>query len=177
MKSTKIFLGIIGLSILGMILWFGIGMINDSIKESKFSNYEIPDYIILNKPIKNFNRRQIDSLQKLRVEKNKLELNGQLGSYGFFMWYKPTEKGEIYVRAFEIAKNIELSRDELYDGTRNKIEKSTNKMTIYEGSSTIYEGTFEVFFPVRFELWFKSEKSGKEIKLAEKEYLIEGWDR
>ena len=48
---------------------------------------------------------------------------------------------------------------------------------LYEGNTVIDEGTFDNYYPTRFELWFKSESSGIEKKLTEKNYVIDGWDR
>jgi hypothetical protein len=52
-----------------------------------------------------------------------------------------------------------------------------DEFELYKGNTVIEEGTFEKYYPVRFELWFKSAQDGTEKKLTEKRYIIDGWDR
>ena len=42
---------------------------------------------------------------------------------------------------------------------------------------TIYEGDWEKPYGARFEVWFKADNENEEIKLFEKNYVIEGWMR
>ena len=94
------------------------------------------------------------------------------------MWHKPTEKGEIYIKAFEITKNQRLSEWKLTNRTKNTITELSNDFKVFTGRTVIDEGTFEKFYPARFELWFKSATDGnRKRKLTEKSYLIDGWDR
>ncbi|WP_299628323.1 hypothetical protein [uncultured Tenacibaculum sp.] len=173
----KILIGIVIfiICILGIFL-IGIGYYN--YEESKFYNIIIPKRLNFEKPIKSFNENQIDSLQKLNVNSEKLIVSGNgFFGYDFYMWHKPTEKGEIFIKAFELTQSIELSEKRLRTKTNNKITGLSNKFKLYRGNTIIEEGTFDNFYPVRFELWFKSEKTGKEKKLNEKNYVIDGWDR
>ena len=93
------------------------------------------------------------------------------------MWHRPTEKGEIYIKAFELTQNIQLSEWKLSNRTRNKISELGDNYKLYDGNTVIVEGTFKNYYPTRFELWFKSESSEIEKKLTEKNYVIDGWDR
>ena len=136
-------------------------------------NIDIPENMRFEKPNEELGYLNINSLTEDKIE---ITGNGYLG-YNFHMYHKPMEKGEIYVKAIELTQNIELSEPKLENQTKNKISELSNNFMLYEGESLIYEGTFEQFYPVRFEMWFKSSETGIERKLAEKNYLIDGWDR
>ncbi len=173
MKVLKTIFIVIGVLILIPIIAFSGILIYDSYYESKFMNVEIPENMMFEKPNEELGYSNIDLL-----EQDKLEVTGSgYFGYNFYMWHKPTEKGEIYIKAIELTQNIQLSEPKLQNRTKNKITELSNNYVLYEGESVIYEGTFEQFYPVRFEMWFKAKETGKERKLAEKKYLIDGWDR
>ena len=165
--------------IIGIVIISFIGLLSyDSYQESKFYNIEIPENLKFEKPIEFLTNSQIDSLKKLKVNDDKLIVIGSgYGGYNFYMWHKPIEKGDIYIKAFELTQKVRLSEWKLSNRTKNTITKLSNEYQLYQGSTVIDEGTFENFYPTRIELWFKSEKSDIEKKLTEKSYLIDGWDR
>ncbi len=142
------------------------------------NNIEIPEYLNLKRTIEYLNQNQIDSIKRIDVQKEKLEIfgNGYSG-YDFYIWHKPTEKGEIFIKAFEITKNQRLSKEKIYNKTKTEITTIDTNFHFYQVNSLIYEGSLGKFYPARFELWFKSKNIGIEKKLIEKEYLIDGWDR
>ena len=75
----KILIGIV--IFIGCILGiFIIGIGYYSYEESKFYNIVIPERLNFEKPIKSFNENQIDSLQKLNVNSEKIIVSGN----GFF---------------------------------------------------------------------------------------------
>ena len=147
-------------------------------EETKFYNIEIPNKLNFEKPIEFLKNQQIDSLKKIKVDNEKILIigNGYSG-YDFYMWHKPIEKGEIYIKAYELTQNIQLSEWKLSTRTKNTISELSDNYELYEGNTVIDEGTFGNYYPTRFELWFKSETSGIEKKLTEKNYVIDGWDR
>jgi hypothetical protein len=148
---------------------FILGISYDSYQESKFYNIKTPKNLNLEKTVENYNNQELDSLNKLNVKSEKLIIVGKgYSGYDFFIWHKPIEKGEIYIKAFEITQNIELSKEKLESRTKNRITELGKNYKMYKGSSLIYEGTFDEYYPARFELWFKSEKTGIEKKIVEK---------
>lgn len=175
--AKKIIFGIlilIGLS----IGWIIIGLFAEDNEETKFYNIEIPENLTFEKPIEFLTYQQIDSLKKNRVNEEKILVIGDgYSGYNFYMWHKPIEKGEIYIKAFELTQNVQLSEWKLNNRTKHKISELSEDYIFYEGNTVIDEGTFEHYYPTRFELWFKSENSGIEKKLTEKSYIIDGWDR
>ena len=170
----------LGISIF-LACFVGIGILMskyENYQESKFHNIQIPKNLKIEKTIKSLTNQQLDSIKRIKVYKDKIIIIGNgLSSYNFFIWHKSKEKGEIFIKAFELTQNIQLSELELYNGTKKEITELNNQFNFYKGNSTIYEGTFGDFYPTRFELWFKSEKTGIEKKMTEKSYLIDGWDR
>ncbi len=167
----------------GLLVLLNIGLFFGSIwyyswRDSKFYNIEIPDGEDYEKPIEYLDNKELNSLKSLIVNSEKLQIVGTgYGGYDFYMWHKPTEKGEIYIKAFETTKNQRLSERKLTNRTKNTISELSDDYKLFTGSTVIDEGTFEKYYPVRFELWFKSAEDGTEKKLIEKSYLIDGWDR
>jgi hypothetical protein len=47
----------------------------------------------------------------------------------------------------------------------------------YNTQITVHEGSWGVYYPARFELWFSPASGGPARKLLEKIYKIEGWQR
>ncbi len=136
-----------------------------------------PSNFDFQKPVEYLEYRQRDSLNKLNVTEPKIEIIGTgYTVYDFYMWHQPREEGELYIKAFELTNNQQISKTKLDQRTKNIVDTISETFLLYKGRTTIDEGTFEKFYPVRFELWFNPE-NGNEIKLTEKKYLIDGWDR
>jgi len=89
-----------------------------------------------------------------------------------------TEKGEVFVKVFKSKTNQRLSPGEISPRTTRTIgwSKDGSKVFLYESDLTVYEGDWDHTYKARFEIWFRSEK-GSEKKLAEKERMINGWER
>ena len=178
MTLLKKIIAIILFLIVLIVGWFVFGFFAIENEETKFYNIEIPDSLNYNKPIEFLTNQQIDSLKKLKVLREKILVIGDgYSGYDFYMWYKPTEKGEIYIKAFELTQNVQLSEWKLSQRTNNEISELSDNFKLYKGKTVIDEGTFEHYYPARFELWFKSKSTGIEKKITGKRYVIDGWDR
>ncbi|WP_299111658.1 hypothetical protein [uncultured Winogradskyella sp.] len=176
--SKKVIFGILIALILIPIGWFILYFLAVEHEETKFYNIEIPKRLNFPKPIEFLTNQQIDSLKKLIISEEKIVVVGDgYNGYSFYMWHKPIEKGEIYIKAFELTQEVRLSEWNLSNKTKNKILKLNDNYKLYEGHTVISEGTFEHYYPTRFELWFKPFNSGNEKKLTEQNYIIDGWDR
>ena len=178
--SKKIFIGISTIIILfiGFVFWLFFEIANENKGDEIFYNIKIPENLNFDKPIESLTYQQIDSLTNIEVNDDKIVVIGDgYSGYDFYMWHKPTEKGELYIKAFELTQNIQLSELELSTRTENEITELGENYKLYIGNSLIYEGTFANYYPVRFELWFKPKNSEIEKKLTEKNYVIDGWDR
>lgn len=147
--------------------------------DSKFYDIKIPDELKnLQRPVEGFSNRQIDSLKRTNSKVEKLIITGYgYGGYDFYFWHKSEQKGEIYIRAFELTQNVELMETELIERTKKRIDIIDNKYHFHQAHSVIFEGTFEKYYPTKFELWFKSDDGVLNKKITEVKYLIDGWDR
>lgn len=103
----------------------------------------------------------------------------QGGLYNSEIWINPGEPGQIYLKAFEVTKNTQLSADALKSQTNEWIGWSDNPNELFYSNShfTIYEGDWEKYYAARFEIWFVPDSGEKERKLTEKIFKIEGWQR
>lgn len=170
-KITILLLGVIFFS------WIFILIFYDYPQDS-FSNIKIPKNLNFDKPIESLTNRQIDSLEnKIVNEEEILVIGNGYNGYEFYVWHKPTELGTLYIKAFELTQNIQLSEGKLTNRTSHKINQLDIKFNLYKSKTVIDEGTFEKYYPTRFELWFKPKNSDDEYKIKEVYYLIDGWDR
>ena len=98
----------------------------------------------------------------------------QPGIYNYFTNYKPTEKGNFYIKAFEVTSNDHLSAERMKISSKVSVENLEPKL--YSGEFTIYEGSWGDKYGARIELWFEPLK-GKDYKITERNYIVEGWMR
>jgi len=161
-----------GIGISGMLfLWFHLMFY----PYDHFANgLEIPENIALNIPkdsITAGNHKNLDF---------EIYKSFQPGIYTYAVWLKNPEPGTIYLRAYEVTQNTPLSAERLPERSSVAI-KAIDTLSRYslkkDDSFTIYEGDWGQYYAARFELWYAPADGGKEKKLAEKIYKIEGWMR
>ena len=103
----------------------------------------------------------------------------QGGIYEADVWCNAGEAGEVYLRAFEITRGVELSPNRIPKRTCQKIpyEADAAKMLYQRMEFTIYEGNWGQYYGARIELWFRPDNGRQERKLLERNYKVEGWMR
>ena len=103
----------------------------------------------------------------------------QPGLYEYNFVTKKIDSGYVYLKAFEITKNTKLSEDELKNESKIFVYNDSDSLKIFSTKNhfTIYEGDWGKPYAAKFELWYKNNKTGKEKKILEKNYKIEGWQR
>jgi hypothetical protein len=173
----KIIKWLIIIVLAGSVGWLTYVQIEYNNFESKFYNIQLPENLKVEKPEETISDEKIDLISENIQDDTILVVGTGYSGYNFYYWHKPQKKGLIYIRAFEITQNTELSKEKLFSETTKEIESVSDEFKLYKANSLIYEGTFEKYYPVRFELWFQPEGDNKPIKLAETKYLIDGWDR
>ena len=91
----------------------------------------------------------------------------------------PGEPGEVYLKAYEVTKGTRLSEGRLGERTRGYVGWSDDPEEKFSVGSefTIYEGDWEKYYAARIELWFVPANGGKERKLTERVFKVEGWMR
>ena len=142
-----------------------------------FSNLEIPNNIEYQIPTELQTIHSADSILNLNESNRKFIIAnyGQPGMYKSFIYINHKENGTVYLKAFEVVGNIELSSDRLKEKTEINVKKDDSKT--YSQEFTIYEGVWGSKYVARFELWFVPDNRQKEYKLSEELFLIEGWIR
>jgi hypothetical protein len=98
--------------------------------------------------------------------------------YKYDFYYGPLPAGDIYLRCFEVTKNIPLSEDRLTESSRVNIGSTTSFTKLANKQEfTIYEGDWGDYYAARIEVWYKNAATKQEKKLHEKVYRVEGWMR
>ncbi|SHK37043.1 hypothetical protein SAMN05444371_2124 [Epilithonimonas mollis] len=133
-------------------------------------NLEIPKNIKFEKP-----KNKIDTLIVRKQNALEIKNDSQPGIYEYYFWYKPTEKGKLYLKASEITHNIPLSEQRIKDKSSIEIEPKDN-LQLFHKVFTIYEGDWGKFYGSKISVYFKPD-GRPEQKLIEKNYIVEGWMR
>ena len=102
----------------------------------------------------------------------------QGGIYKYDFYYPALDEGQIFLRCFEATENIPLSPERISDESRVATPSTTSFSKIVEKQEfKIYPGDWGDYYAARIEVWHKDAKTGKERKLMEKVYRVEGWQR
>ena len=102
----------------------------------------------------------------------------QGGIYKYDFYYGPLPAGEIYLRCYEVTENIRLSADRIRESSKVTIDTTSSfSKVVDQHEFTIYEGDWGDYYAARIEVWHKDAKTGRETKLMEKVYRVEGWMR
>jgi len=140
---------------------------------------KIPTGIQIESPVNMDGRARPDSILRLIKTESDLVLynSDQPGMYKYDFWTDKIERGIIYLKAFEITQEVELSSDNVKQDSRISIDNSTDSFVRFSstGNFKIYEGDFGKFYAARFEVWFKPNSGGQERKIFQKNFKIEGW--
>jgi hypothetical protein len=142
-------------------------------------NLKIPTNIKIDNPI-DIGFREKNTTPSIVKETNFQLYNAfQPGLYEYDFWMGKIESGTIYLKAFEITQNIELSSDRLLERSAIKIANPTDSIRKFGTTThfTIYEGDWGNPYAARFEVWFKPDNGTAERTLFTKNYKIEGWMR
>lgn len=176
-------LGIFGGTIIAFI-FYSIAMfwIEQERPDEWAKNLKIPTNIQLDNPVDlGFDEHRPDIITNRTVNQTDLQLYNsfQTGLYEFDFWTTKIESGTIYLKAFEITQEYALSTDRLPERSSVKVYNPTDSIKKFGTTShfTIYEGDWGQPYAARFEVWFKPDNGGQEIKLFNKNYKIEGWMR
>jgi hypothetical protein len=103
----------------------------------------------------------------------------QPGIYDSHVWANPGEPGMVYLKAFEITRDYQLSKSRLSRDSNERIGWSDDPNELFASKThfTIREGDWGQPYAARFELWFVPDSGAPERKLLEKNFKIEGWMR
>ncbi len=142
------------------------------------SDIEISRPIILNDP-RDMNAINWELMLNKIPETESLSLvtvPGNPGIYEYALWLNSKEDGVVYIKAFEVTKEFELSVSRIKERSSLRVYKNSS-MQLYHTDFTIYEGDWGYPYAARIELWFDSDASEKDEMLFSNNFVIEGWSR
>lgn len=148
-------------------------------------NLIIPENIEIGYPVdlqmdENFEGIRPDSISLKNGEpKFQLYNSFQGGLYEYDIWIGSDKSGVLFLKAFEVTQEVQLSKSTLKESSAIHIESTNGKIQKFGTNApfTIYEGDWGKPYGARFEVWFKADNQNEEIKLFEKNFIIEGWMR
>ena len=154
--------------------------------DSFADNLELQDNVLLEKPL----NERVDTPPALIKHENNGEIlsnniNFQLynsyqpGLYEYDLWIQSDQSGTVFLKVYEITQEILLSSSSVMNGSSIRIENTQGKIKKFSSKDdfTIYEGDWGQPYGARFEVWFIPDNKNEEKKLAQKNYIIEGWMR
>lgn len=145
-------------------------------------NLKIPTNIPIDTPIDlTLDYKRPDSVLALIKSETDFQLYNsfQPGLYEYDFWIGKIDSGTIYLKAYEITQSYALSTDYLPERSAIQVYNPTDSIRKFSTTTnfTIYEGDWGQPYAARFEVWFKPANGGKERKLFNRNYKIEGWQR
>ena len=165
--------------------WLMVSVLLSFYPNDFFADYlTIPKDIHFEKPLDlrtdvGMDPKNIDEIMNTNKNETSFEIaNGsQPGIYEYYFWYRPKAFGSIYLKAFEVTQDLELSTERLPLRSKVEIKAVNQEIQLFTNDFTIYEGDWGKPYGARFEVWFKPQNGEPEYKLMEKNYEIEGWMR
>lgn len=145
--------------------------------------HPIPDGLDYNLPIErsesDYLRRSFPSVDVDSLDASSfLQVWGDMGVYYYDFYYGSLPAGEVFLRCYEVTENLPLSKNRLPNETTVQIEAVSSFSKLVEKNRfVISEGDWEDYYAARFEVWHRDGKTGKETKLMEKVYRVEGYMR
>lgn len=185
-KYSRVILAIGFLSISTLVLYFNVNEKLVFIESSSDEFYEdiyIADTTRFFEPkelLDGSEGREIDNnyLQKPSLYSFEIFNSYQPGQYVYEIWLGKIDSGIVYLKVYEISRNTRLSEGRIKETSRIDVFNPAEKLKKFEskGAFTIYEGDWGKPYGARIEVWYQTN-AGKERKLSEKNYLVEGWQR
>lgn len=180
----KWYFGLLQLAIL-FGAWFVLSVLVSFYPNDFFAdNLGIPDDIAFEEPLDlrtdvGMDPKNIGEVMATRQNDLTFKIaNGtQSGIYDYYFWHRPKTLGTLYLKAFEVTQNLELSTERLQMHSEVEIKQLNETVELFTNGFTIYEGDWGQPYGARFEVWFKPDNGEPERKLTEKNYIIEGWMR
>lgn len=148
-------------------------------------HHKIPEGIVCNEPIKDPslfgipNEKATETPIIDSTDKNSyLQITGELGQYWYDFHYAALPAGTVFLKCYEVGKNEPLSMDRLPQKS-SFVHPATSSFSkiVDKKDFTLYEGDWGEYYAVRVEVWHREKATGKERKLLEKIYRMEGWQR
>lgn len=139
--------------------------------------HPIPEGLAFHIPKETFSGNE--SIDSLDIQDYLQIWNGsQGGIYKYDFYYPSLPAGDIFLRCYEVTKNIPLSKERIMVSSTVSIESTkTFSQVVDKKEFTIYEGDWGDYYAARIEVWHRDANTGEEKKLMDKVYRVEGWMR
>jgi hypothetical protein len=99
------------------------------------------------------------------------------GIYQYSFYYPSLSEGVIWLRCYEVTKNLPLSESRITRKSCQQVKGTDHFACLVDAKEfTIYEGDWGDCYAARIEVWF-ADRKGQKRKLLEKIYGVEGWMR
>lgn len=172
-KALISFFGTLGILV---ILWFPSVMAAMSAPDYFGKKHPIPEGLEYYEPLEENSPAEIDSLKSETYLQLWNDFQGGLYCYDFY--YPSLPSGDIFLRAYEVTKNIPLHLERLEPRSTVSIDSTATFSQLVDNKKfTLYYGDWGDFYAARFEVWHRNAVTGEETKLLEKIYRVEGWMR
>ena len=126
--------------------------------------------------VSSLEQEPIDSLDDRTYLQLRNGYQGGIYEYDFYYPYLPA--GDLFLRCYELTKDIPLSEERVAEASKVSIDSVfTFSQVVDKQEFTIYEGEWGDYYAARIEVWFRDARTGEERKLLEKVYRVEGWMR
>lgn len=169
----------LGLSVI-IVIWLWIPLVMGAMSgpDGFGRKHRIPDGLEYSLPF-DFESGQEVSIDSLDSKTYLQVWNSfQGGIYKYDFYYPALPSGEVFLRCYEVTKNIQLSEDRLPERSTVSINATSSFSQVVEQKEfKIYEGDWEDYYAARIEVWFRDAETKQEKKLCEKVYRVEGWMR
>lgn len=174
---------LLGASLVAIAFYMVFNFFVETVDGDKWANnLKIPTNIKLDEPIDlSYSNQRPDSILACIKQETDFQLyqSFQPGLYEYDFWTPKIERGNIYLKAYEITQEYALSTDALAENSMVYVENPSDSIMRFGTKThfTIYEGDWGKPYAARFEVWLKPASGGQERKLFTKNYIIEGWQR
>lgn len=127
-----------------------------------------------------------DYQENLQFQENTFQIykGFQWWIYSYEAWLEIPFSWDIYLKAYSLLSNTELSEDRLKKASTLKVFNTQGKVQLFSlldkenrPHFSIYEWGWGEYYGARFEVWYVSDKDLVPKKLLEDYYIIEGWER
>lgn len=171
-------MGVLTVAFFIYLLYLGISLAFNPGPDNFGKEHPIPTGLDYNIPLEE--REELPCPVDSTIQNTWLQIwnDFQGGMYTYDFHYPAIEEGEIFLRCYEATKNKPLSSERIAKASKVAVPSTTSFSKLVEGQSfTIYPGDWGDYYAARIEVWHRDAKTGKERKLMEKVYRVEGWQR
>jgi len=176
-KWIECLLSVILSAVIVCVLWFPLVWGAMTGPDGFGKKHHIPDGLAFNLPQESYSGNL--SIDSLDIQDYLQIWNGpQGGIYKYDFYYPSLPAGDVFLRCYEVTKNIPLSEERIREKSTVSVDSTYSFSQVVDKKEfTVYEGDWGDYYAARIEVWHRDANTGKEKKLMDKIYRVEGWMR